>query len=345
MEKIKVGIAGLGRSGWNIHTFWLSQLPEFYQIVAVCDPIEKRRKEAEEKFKCKTYENFDEFVKNEEIELVIVATLSNLHREHTIKALKSGKNVVCEKPMAENLKDADAMIETAKQTGKLLTIFQNRRYEPDFLKVKEIVDSGILGKVVMIKMLQHTFGRRWDWQTLKKYGGGLLRNWGPHVIDQALQLFGNKEEPEIFCHLEKTLTLGDAEDHVKLILKGKFSPMIDIEITSCCCYPSEYWLVMGTSGGLKGNSKKLIWKYFNPSDLPERKVEETPTSDRSYNREEIPWKEEKIWEMSNEDSKYPLNFYKDLFETIRNKKPLKITPESVRRVMWVIEKCYEIAGI
>jgi len=172
MEKIKVGIAGLGRSGWNIHAFWLSQIPELYQIVAVCDPIEKRRKEAEEKFKCRTYENFEDFVKDDEIEIVIVATLSNLHKEHTIKALKSGKNVVCEKPMAENIEDADEMINTAKETGKLLTIFQNRRYAPDFLKVKEIIDSGILGRIVMIKMSQHSFGRRWDWQTLKNMKEG-----------------------------------------------------------------------------------------------------------------------------------------------------------------------------
>jgi len=345
MEKIKVGIAGLGRSGWNIHVNLLSQIPDFYQIVAVCDPDEKRRKEAKEKFNCRDYIDFDEFLKDEDIELVIVATLSNLHAEHTIKALKSGKNVVCEKPMATNLKDVDEMIKTSKETKKILTIFQNRRYAPDFLKVKEIIDSGIIGKVIMIKMYAHSFGRRWDWQTLKKYGGGTLNNTGPHMIDQALQLFGEKEEPEIFCHMEKTLALGDAEDHVKIILKGKFSPMVDIEITSCCCYPSENWLVMATNGGLKGTFTELKWKYFNPDDLPERKVDEKPTPDRSYNVEQIPWKEEQKWVFTEKDSNYQINFYIDLYHTIKNKKPLKITPESVRRVMRVIEKCHQIAGI
>ncbi|MFN4226600.1 MAG: Gfo/Idh/MocA family protein [Candidatus Ratteibacteria bacterium] len=344
MDKIKIGIAGLGRSGWGIHCRIISQLTELYQIVSVCDKDEKRIKEANEIFNCKVYTDYDEFLKDENTELVVVSTFSSLHAEHTIKALKSGKNVICEKPMATNLEDADQMIKIAKETGKILTIFQNRRYSPDFLKVKEIVESGIIGKVILIKMYQHSFGRRWDWQTLKKYGGGLLNNWGPHLIDQALQIFG-EEEPEIFCQMEKTLTLGDTEDHVKIILKGKNSPTIDIEITLCCCYPQENWLVMGTNGGIKGTTNRLTWKFFNPSDLPPRKVEELPTPDRSYNREEIPWKEEQIWELTEKDKEYEKNFYKDLYETIKNNKPLKITPESVRRVMWVIEKCYQIANI
>lgn len=345
MKKIRVGIAGLGRSGWNIHSNLISLLPDLYEIVAVCDSDKKRREEAERKFNCKSYTNYEDLIKDKNAELIIVATPSSLHAEHTIKALKEGKNVVCEKPMATNLKDADKMIEIAKKTGKLLTIFQNRRYAPDFQKVKEIIDSGILGRIVLVKMLWHSFGRRWDWQTLKKYGGGTLNNNGPHIIDQALQIFGDKEEPEIFCHMEKTLTLGDTEDHVKIILKGKKSPMIDIEITSCSCYPQENWLVMGTSGGLKGNTNQLTWKYFDPKDLPERKVDEKPTPDRSYNIEEIPWKKEEKWELKEEDQNFSINFYKDLYETIINNKPLKITPESVRRVMWVIEECHKIAGI
>ena len=344
MERIKVGIAGLGRSGWNIHADLLSKLPEKYQVVGVCDPEEERRKEAIEKFSCRAYEKFDELLDDKEIEVVVVATPSYLHAENTISALCKGKNVIVEKPMATKLEDADRMIETAKKEGKLLTVFQNRRYAPEFVKMKEIIDSGILGRIVLIKMAYHGFSRRWDWQTLKKYGGGSLNNTGPHVIDQALQLFGEKEEPEIFCHMEKTLTLGDAEDHVKIILKGKVSPMIDIEITSCCAYPQENYLVMGTTGTLRGTFTEISWKYFDPSRLPERKVEEKPTPDRTYNRETIPW-EEKKWELSEEDKDYHLNFYIDFYESLRNNKPLKITPESVRRVMWVIEKCHQMAEI
>ena len=204
MEKIKVGIAGLGRSGWDIHAHLLNKIQDKYEILAVCDHDETRRKEAENRFGCKSYPDIDSLLTEKEIELAIIATPSHLHAKNTIQALKAGKNVVCEKPMATNLSDADLMIETAEQENKILSVFQNKRYAPDFLKVKEIIDSGKLGRIVLIKIAYHGFGRRWDWQTLKKFGGGTLNNTGPHAIDHALQLFGEDEEPEIPYRLAAT---------------------------------------------------------------------------------------------------------------------------------------------
>ncbi len=195
---ITVGIAGLGRSGWNIHIHGLSELTDKFKILAVTDPLEDRLKEAEEKLGCKTYKTFDELINDKDINLVVVATPSHLHCEHTVKALKSGKNVVCEKPMARSVEEADSMIKAAKETGKILTIFQNWRYNPSFLKVKEIIDSGKLGRIVEIKITSHSFTRRWDWQTLKKFGGGTLNNWGAHLIDVALLLLGDMDF-DIFC--------------------------------------------------------------------------------------------------------------------------------------------------
>jgi len=341
-DLIKVGIAGLGRSGWNIHAQLLQLLPDKYRIVGVSDPDESRRDEAVNKFSCRAYTNFEDLLKDREVELVVVAVPSYLHTDYSIKALKERKAVVCEKPMATNLDDADNMIRVAKETSSLLTVFQNRRYSPDFLKVRQVIQSGKLGRIIMIKIAYHSFGRRWDWQTLKEFGGGSLNNTGPHPIDQALQLFGEKE-PEIFCDLQKTLTLGDAEDHVKIILKAKDAPMIDLEITNACAYPQKNWLIMGTRGGLSGTMSTLQWKYFNSEDLPQRKVEQKPTPDRSYNQEEIPWKEES-WDIHQDKSPGQIGFYLDLYKTIRKGAPLSITPESARRVMWVIEKCHQLAN-
>ena len=342
-DKVKVGIAGLGRSGWNIHARILEDLPDEYKVVAVSDPIENRRQEAVEKFGCKAYPEFDDLIKDEDVELVIVATPSYLHAPCTIKALEAGKNVVCEKPMATNLAEADAMIETAKKTGKILTVFQNSLFAPDYLKVKEVIQSGKLGRIVLVKIHNHTFGRRWDWQTLKKFGGGELRNNGVHLIIQGLQLLGDKE-PEVFCDLQRTLTLGDAEDHVKVILKASDSPLIDIEVTRACAYPQDNWLVMGTQGGLAGSHHSLRWRYFDPKDLPPRQVDTKPTPDRSYNVERIPWKEES-WSSEAEYQSSGIAFYKELYKTLRYGAPLPVTPETVRRVMWIIEKCFELCEV
>jgi len=340
--KVKVGIAGLGRSGWNIHAAIFENLHDKYTVVAVSDPIEERRQEAKEKFGCRAYPEFDLLTKDEEVELVVIATPSHLHASHTIKALEAGKHVVCEKPMARNLAEADVMVEAAKKTGKILTIFQNSLFAPDYLKVKEVIQSGKLGRIVLVKICNHSFGRRWDWQTLKKFGGGELRNNAVHPIIQGLQLLGDKE-PEVFCDLRRTLTLGDAEDHVKIILKAPGSLLIDIEVTRACAYPQDRWLVMGTQGGLVGSSSSLRWKYFDPKDLPPRKVETTPTLNRSYNREEIPWKEE-TWSFDGDYRSSGIAFYNELYKTLRLGAPLAVTPEMVRRVMWVVEKCMELCN-
>ncbi len=336
-KEVKVGIVGLGRSGWGIHADAFAKRPNMYKVIAVSDPIGERCVEAVRKFGCKAYSDFGTFLGEDEIELVVIATPSHLHASQTISTLKAGKKVVCEKPMATSLTDADAMIEVGKDTGNLLTVFQNRRYDPDFLKVKEVIKSGKLGCIVLIKMRSHSFGRRWDWQTLKRFGGGELSNNGPHVIDQALQLLGEKE-PEVFCDLKRTLTLGDAEDHVKIILNAPESPLIDIEVTRACAYPEKRWLVMGTQGSLTGEASSLKWKYFDPDDLPPRQVETEPMPDRSYNWEEIPWKEE-TWATVEDHDGGALTFYDELYKTLRQRAPLGVTPESVRRVMWVIEKC------
>jgi len=341
-KPINVGIAGLGRSGWNIHARTLEKLPGKYRVVAVSDPLESRRNEAMEKFGCRVYADFDEIVRDDEVELVIVATPSYLHAPHTIKALESGKNVVCEKPMATNLDEADAMIETAKKTGKILTVFHNSLFNSDYLKVREIIQSGKLGRIVLVKIYAHSFGRRWDWQTLKKFGGGELRNNGVHLIIQGLSFMGD-EEPEVFCDLQKTLTLGDAEDHVKIVLKAPNSPLIDIEVTRACAYPQDHWLIMGTRGGLTGGARFLKWKYFNPEDLPPRQVETEPRPDRSYCVEEIPWREESWSPVESKDG--PTAFYEELYRTLRYGAPPPVAPELARRVMYIVEKCFEICKV
>ena len=333
---VKVGVAGLGRSGWNIHSKRFGQIPEMFKVVAVLDAREDRRKEAEEKFGCRTYTDYDELLKDDDVEMQVVAMPSNLHSPWSIQAMEAGKDVVCEKPMASSLADADKMIGVSEKTGKLLAIYQNRRYSTDFVKVKQVIDSGKLGRIVMIRMAAHGFSRRWDWQTLQEFGGGSLNNTGPHFMDQALQLFGEKA-PEVFAHLECTLTLGDADDHVKVILRAEGAPMIDLEITSCCAFGQDSWLVMGTQGGLSGNAKQLKWKYFDPEALEPRTLDREPTPDRSYNRDTIEWIEES-WDPS--EGVDVSDFYTDLYATLKAGKPLVITPESVRLQMAVLDECH-----
>jgi predicted dehydrogenase len=240
--------------------------------------------------------------------------------------------------MATSLADADRMVAAAAAGAKVLTIFQQRRYYPDFVKVKAVIDSGVLGRIVQIRLYGTGFSRRWDWQTLQKFGGGSLNNTGPHFLDMALQLFG-PAEPQVLCALDRTLTLGDADDHVKVLLKAAGAPTIDLEISSAAAYPSELWTVLGTRGGLTGGMRELRWKWIVDDEMPPRELDTRPTPNRSYNRDQLTWHEDR-WSHSDADAGADAQFYTDLFATIRHGAPLAITPESVRRVIWLQEECH-----
>ncbi|MGQ9555024.1 MAG: Gfo/Idh/MocA family protein [Anaerolineae bacterium] len=339
-KPIAVGIVGLGRSGWNIHAHALQNpvLTDKYKVVAVTDPITARMDEARATFGCRTYPSLGSLIADKEVELVVVATLNNQHAGHSINALKAGKHVLCEKPMATSLADADKMVATAKESGRILTINHNMRFTPALMKVKEILQSGMLGEIILIHLRSHSFRRRWDWQTLKEFDGGEMNNNASHSVDAALFLLGDVQ-PQVTCDLRRTLLCsGDAEDHVKIMLKAPGAPTVDIEVTNACAMPSEAFRVMGTCGGLAGSHSQLRWRFFDPKMLPARPVSAEPTPDRSYNSEELPWQEE-TWERGKEGGSGYVPLYLDLYETLRHGKPLAITPESVRRVIAVLEEC------
>lgn len=351
---VRVGIIGLGRSGWSIHALGLQQMPEHYRIVAVADLIAERRAEAQQTFGCRAYAGYGELLADREVELVIVAPPSYLHAVYTIAALQAGKAVICEKPMAENLADADSMLAAARRTGSLFTMFQNRRYEASYLKVREIIASGVLGRIFQIKLTIHSFSRRWDWQTLRAFAGGQLRNNGVHYLDQSLQLMdlasgnaagGGPIEPAVFYREVNALALGDAEDSFKILLTAPGAPLVDLELVSACAYAQEPWLVMGTQGTLAGNYDALRWRYVRPEELSPRQLDTQSTPDRSYNRDDLQFHEES-WAAPPLDEKAPASFmsmtfayYRDLYRTLREGAPLAVPPEGVRRVMQVVEQC------
>lgn len=344
-ETVRVGIAGLGRSGWGIHANALAQIGEKFAVTAVCDPDKSRQEEAIDRFDCLAYDSIDQLVEDNAVELVVVATPSQLHASDVSKAMRAGKHVIVEKPMAPSLAEVDEMIAASEETGKILTVNQNYRYHPDFLKIKEIVDSGVLGRIVQMRMTGNGFRRRWDWQTLKRFGGGDLNNKGAHTIDWAIHFFDDSQ-PEIFCHMETTpLFAGDAESHVKLIIKPSDGPVIDVEMANCCAYPQDAWLVMGTQGTLvSANRREIHWKYFDPDEAPPLVLDTQPTPDRGYNREELPWQEESFTPDFNFGrSMEPL--YTDLYNAIRTGSAPAITPQSVRRQVEILERCREMSPV
>lgn len=195
-----------------------------------------------------------------------------------------------------------------------------------------------------MKLGAHGFSRRRDWQTLRKFGGGQLNNWGAHLVDQALSFSGG-EWRELFADLKHTVTAGDADDHVKIVFKGRDDVTYDIEITSACALPLPRVVVMGKYGTLVLNQGRTFQlKYYDPNALPQDLVaDEGPAANRSYAiNETIPWQEEEI-EVEGEEARKL--YYDALYATLREGEPLSVTPEQVRSQMALFEEAHRIAGI
>ena len=253
---IKVGIIGFGRSGCNIHANAIAKMQERFIVTAICDEIPERR--THEAFpEAKACASAEELIADKDVELVVVATYNFTHVKYAIAALDAGKHVLCEKPFGYTVENVDAMIAAAKRNNRILQPFQQRRYEEDFQKVFEIINSGVLGEIKLIRISWSGFTRRWDWQTSRAFGGGQLYNNGPHLIDYGVELFGEAEDPKVCAILRNCLSSGDAEDEINVTLYGEKSPQVDLIISATSAFPQDRWLVCGTAGTLRGDADKL----------------------------------------------------------------------------------------
>ncbi|WP_166349614.1 Gfo/Idh/MocA family protein [Phytoactinopolyspora limicola] len=341
-DRIRVGIIGLGRSGWNIHAAGLAELDRF-AVVAAADPVAERRAEAEERFGCTTYTKPDELIGAADVELVVVATPSHTHVPLAIAALEAGKHVVVEKPLAQSAAEVDLMVAAADKAGRVLTCFHNRRFDPELIAIREAIDSGRLGELFLIRRTLHRFARRADWQTLRKLGGGELPNTASHLLDQVLTLMDD-HPIELFADLRRTVSAGDAEDHVHLVLKPSTGPTVEVESTSAVAIAQPDWLIAGTTGTLVSQANQLTLRWFDPATLPALEADDGIAAGRKYGTgEQIDWQEETI-ELAAPGPERTLRYYERLAATLRDGADLYVTPASVRRQIELMERARTQAG-
>jgi len=331
---ITVGVAGLGRAGWDIHVAAMRGRKDFV-ITDVVDLEQARLAEAKAEFGCRTYKEWKRFLRESDCELVVVATQSHDHARQSIEALRAGRHVLVEKPMATSLRDVDRMIAARDETGRLLTIHQSARFAPDYLHIQEVMKSGVLGKVFFVRRGGYSFHRRRDWQTLSKYGGGQMNNTAVHMIDQVVQLLGSPPKAA-FGDLQQIINPGDVEDHVKVVVRGESGMVVEVESTMVCAQPLPAWVVMGSRGTLVSDGKTSHLRYTELKRLPTVKpIDSHVVAERRYGfGEKINFVEETIPSVGKSQK----NYYDYLYDSLRRGKPLFVTPESVRNTMWVLQQ-------
>ncbi len=333
MKAIKTGIVGIGRAGWKMHCKELEGREGKFTVAAACDTIKERREKMNEKYGCAVYEDIHGIASDPEVELLSIATPSPYHVEHARIALEAGKLVFLEKPVAVNRPQVEELeLLTAKYDGNIF-FRHNRRFEPTFQHIKEIFEEGILGDVYEIKLRRNKYQRRADWQTIIDCGGGQLNNWGPHIIDHALR-FINSPVVSVWSDLKRIAALGDAEDHLKIVLKGENGICVDLEISGGAAISEPEYLILGTRGALKANRGNIELKYLNPEQKLQDMVADpgTPPMEGSFgNKEELDWIEKTIEVAPKAGCKMD-DIWDHLYDTIRNSVPFPIRSEEALEV-------------
>jgi scyllo-inositol 2-dehydrogenase (NADP+) len=225
-ESLRIAIVGYGIAGANFHAPIVASTPSCEVAAIVTRNAERKQKAKTEYPRAQIFEHADDIWQHAELfDVVIIASPNKTHVEFAEKALKAGIHVVLDKPMAPTYADCQRLIEISKKTKAILTVFHNRRWDGDFLTVKQLIDNNTLGSITR---LESHFDRwrpavkseSWREQNDPDEAGGLLFDLGSHLIDQAVQLFGQPLSVYAESHKRRLNAQVDDENFIALSFEG-----------------------------------------------------------------------------------------------------------------------------
>jgi scyllo-inositol 2-dehydrogenase (NADP+) len=289
MTTVTAGVLGLGSMGTGWHCQQLQRV-EGFDLIAGSDPSAERRQKAAEEFGIQTHADYEEMLAREDLDLVVVATPSAMHRDHVVMALQAGKHCVCEKPLCMDLAECDEIIATAERSGKMMSAYQNRRWDADQLGALDTVRSGVLGEIFFTKQISMSFSPimrtygvaefRPQWRAEKAYGGGLLYDFGPHRIDQLLQLLDYPEVRDVYCDLQGRIWTDEVDDCCLVVIRFANGITSQVETTTVARLGIGGTLIVGRDGSYRNGTIAT----GAPKELVESPAKEYETDWDAYYR-------------------------------------------------------------
>jgi predicted dehydrogenase len=340
---IKIGIIGFGYMGH----FHYEKAGHFdnVKVVAVLDNNSEKLEEAKQ-LSMNTYDSIDEFLK-EDMDLVIIATPNQWHAKFAIAAMKSGKNVLCEKPATMSVKEIEDVIVVSKETGKFFTVHQQRRFDEDYRALCDVIRSGKIGNVTTVE--SKVLGERgvcFGWRGDPEAGGGMLYDWGVHLIDQMLQLYPDEKVISVYARIMSILTPAvDDSFEINMILTN--GVCIKVTVTTFALEKLPRWFVFGDRGTLriddimstngrarriKGDVKGFDSVVGKKNLGPSRTM--APLKPEFLEDIEIPAQED----MSME-------YWNNLIDALQGNARLHVTTDQILRQMKIVEASFKSAEL
>ncbi|MCA1947925.1 MAG: Gfo/Idh/MocA family oxidoreductase [Armatimonadetes bacterium] len=254
-SKLSAGIIGYGGAFHMGKAHAESLKKAGIETVAVCDLDPARLEAAKREIPgVRTYRDYRELLADPEVGLVINILPHNLHASICVEASKAGKHVVTEKPMCITVEEADAMIDAARQAGKMLSVFHNRRWDDDYLTIRETVASGLIGDVFHVECFIGGFhGPRGWWRDDKAISGGALYDWGAHFLDWILNLMPAPVANVTGFFHKRRWTEMTNEDQTQAILRFEDGAMADLQVSNLAAAGKPKWRILGTQGAIVVN--------------------------------------------------------------------------------------------
>ena len=337
----KVGIVGFGGQGYS-HTKTIAEI-ENIEVGGIYDIADARIDFAGEKG-FHAYKSYDEMLSDPEIDIITVATPNDSHHPLTVAALRAGKHVVCEKPAAMNSNELADMIRVANECGRIFTVHQNRRYDADFRVMKKIYDEGELGPVHRFeRRVQGCNGIPKDWRSQPEFGGGMMLDWGVHLLDQTLQLIPEKIK-KVYCRLEH-VTNELCDDGVTVWLTFESGLLAVVEVATSNFIELPHWYMLGRDGsaiirGWKANDGEIVKSVGEAGEV------EPVLTASGITKTMAPRREDTIKRMELPTVETDLrDFYRNVMTTIEGKTEQAISNDSVTRVFKLMEAAFRSAEL
>lgn len=249
-----IGIIGFGRIGAE-HVGWLERTTGA-RATAVADTTPARQDLARTRG-LRVHDDLNAMLNDPQVSAVLVATPTAMHFDHAMLALRAGKHVMIEKPMALDLPQAQTLVEGAERAGRVLSVFHNRRWDVDYLTVRDAVASGVLGKLINIECRLGQFAScvgpaakeyRPGWRNEAAFGGGGLYDWGSHFIDQIWRLLWPARPVNVFAQLRGNVWTQDCDDFARVCIDFDNGAASLVEINTTTAHPQSRWHLDGSNG-------------------------------------------------------------------------------------------------
>jgi len=259
---LRVGIIGYGPQ-FNMgkhHSNYIAETPGL-EVVAVCDLNEERLAAAREDLPgVETFQNTSDMLAGDTVDVCAAIVPHNAHARVCIECSRAGKHVIVEKPMCVTVAEANAMIEASQKSGRMLTVYHNRRWDADHLTMREIIEKGMIGEVFHIEAGGGGYARpkNW-WRSDKTVSGGLMHDWGAHYLDWILNLMPARVE-KVFGILHKRVWHHVTnEDHGQIVIRFEGNRIAEYQQSTIAAIGRPSWRILGTRGAIqKANREHLL---------------------------------------------------------------------------------------